>query len=97
MNIRHDAQLRVALTQMEGTSAIWDSTGDLTLLKALEIFNAIPEAERADHEGHYATIYGSGGWHRYYVNMATGEVTFSAHHATPASIAKAQALGFNLH
>lgn len=83
---------------MEGTNANWDSTGELSLLKAIEAFNVIDDADRSNHSGHYATIYGSGGWHRYYVNMVTGEVTFSGHHAASEKAKeKAQALGFNLH
>lgn len=40
-----------------------------------------------------ADIYGSGGYHRYFVRP-DGTVTFSAGHATLENIAKAKALGF---
>jgi hypothetical protein len=40
-------------------------------------------------------IYGSGGWHRYYVR-ATGEVCFSAHHSTEEAQSLAQRAGFGL-
>jgi hypothetical protein len=97
VNVNNLSVLRAALTRIEGHNACWDGTGELTLLKALEIYNAIPPNERHEHTGHYATIYGCGGWNRYYVNMATGDVTFSEHHATPANVLKAVGLGFALH
>jgi hypothetical protein len=39
------------------------------------------------------TIYGLGGWHRYFVR-GNGDVEFSASHAQPAGRERARAVGF---
>jgi len=41
------------------------------------------------------TIYGSGGWHRYFVTK-NGDIVFSAGHATEEGIARAMAAGFRI-
>jgi hypothetical protein len=43
------------------------------------------------------SIYGNGGLHRYHVEIPTGEVKFSAMHALPEGVKKAEALGLTTH
>jgi hypothetical protein len=44
---------------------------------------------------YYATFYGPGGWHRYFV-YASGEVKFSAGHASRDATTRARAAGFGI-
>jgi hypothetical protein len=103
MNIKNLDELKAALTAMEGTgvASCWDDTrpgmSQYTLARAIEKFNEIPDDMREEMSGWYECVYGNGGYSRYFVNMKTGEVTFSKFHSYDAKTAKAQSLGFNLH
>lgn len=103
MNINNLDELKHALTEMEGSgvASCWDDNrpnmSEYTLMRAIEKYNEIPEDEREHHNRWYECIYGNGGYSRYFVNMGTGEVTFSAFHSYSTKIEKAKSLGFKLH
>lgn len=101
MNISNLDELKSALTEMEGSGvrSCWNDyrNGENTLQHAVEMYDQIPKESRDDFNGQYECIYGNGGYSRYFVNLGTGEVTFSAYHSYSTKIDKAVKLGFNLH
>jgi hypothetical protein len=61
----------------------------------LELENSdLPESVLEEmREGVVATIYGQGGWHRYYI-LGNGDVVFSRNHAMEEDLEKVEKAGF---
>jgi hypothetical protein len=102
MNINNLPELEAALTTLEGSgvASCWNDYrgGECTLKYAIERYNEIPQEMRDEMESPwYQCVYGNGGYSRYFVNLKTGEVTFSAFHSYADKIKRAEALGFRLH
>jgi hypothetical protein len=53
------------------------------------------EEMRSDDKFPIGTIYGRGGWNRYFV-YSNGEIVFSAYHANEKDIEKAKSLGIKV-
>lgn len=56
-------------------------------------FQRLPKEERPSHYVG-AVVYGSGGLHRYHVDLSSGLLWFSEWHSSVAGIAKAKKAGF---
>lgn len=88
--------LLAALLVVERDEAWLRDTTDSTLGGfSLATARAQWEQWHAARPAYYVVFYGPGGWHRYFV-YASGEVKFSAGHASSADTADARAAGFNL-
>lgn len=93
--------------RVETTAAFFaEKTGEWSLKGAREEYEKLRQRiiaekdplEKAHMMAHQSTgiiIYGSGGWHRYYVR-SDGNVVFSAGHG-PRGVERAKAEGFGIH
>lgn len=91
--------LEIALKLMEGDHfRVWESLKTAGARRSYHDLHAHSDEDWAREfidNNHVCgeSIYGSGGWHRYYLR-ADGYVYFSKFHATEEAIQDAEALGF---
>jgi hypothetical protein len=101
-----DNDLPSKLLQIEGSGFQWqlDLEGPHSLQFCIQHYQErclIAESEMSDEDFKWRldlfaeTIYGSGGWNRYFIR-GTGEVIISTYHSTDRAIAKAIELGFGM-
>jgi hypothetical protein len=98
----NDPGLEVALGLMEGDGqhACWNGEGDNTLAGVRKHYASLLAEAKRDGlpllpRRSCGTIYGFGGFNRYFVR-GDGRVVFSTYHATESKAQDAQDVGFDL-
>jgi hypothetical protein len=93
-----EADLQQAFDTVEGTGFFCRSAApqdsEYTIWNAWDVLTR-EAGPKADMEFSVATIYGDGGWNRYYV-YRDGSVKFSKGHADGMSIERARVAGFEM-
>ena len=99
-NLRTDSREAIidALCAVEGQHfrALCERASNYSLAGAYRVLDKIDESSDWTDDNCFMTIYGDGGWNRYFV-YGSGEIVFSIGHSNSYGCSKALTAGFRVH